>query len=677
VRTRFRLDDEDLDQITGWVAATGVRWGFDAAGRAPFALAGEEQNTWDFGLDRLLSGVAVSADGPLSIGGHTLPYDDIGSGSIDLAGRLAEAIGRLEAAVDALADARSASAWTTALREAVLDLTDVPMADAWQVGDLDRVLAEASQHAPDDLPLRLADVRVLLADRLAGRPGRASFRTGGLTVCTMVPMRSVPHRVVCLVGLDDDSFPRQQSIDGDDVLARTPMTGERDSRSEDRQLLLDAVMAAGERLVITYTGADERSGERRPPAVPLGELIDAAAETVADPGATGPDGDPDSATPSTDPEEAAATASAALGEVRHPLQPFDPRNFAAGALTGDQPFSFDRASLEGATALLGERSPRPPLLDAPLPVEDTSEISLAQLVDFVQAPARTFLRERLGLAVSWDADEVSDRVPVDIDSLGLWAIGERGARARLAGRPAEEVWTAELLRGELPPSGLARHTLTPVCQRVEALVHDVEALRGDEPARTVHVDITLAAGRRITGAVDGVHGDRLVTAGYSRVGAKQLLAAWVRLLALTAGQPDPGGWQASIRGTTPKGTSGRDLGSLDPELARARLGDLVELYLLGRTVALPLPPKTGYAYAQVVHSDARKTGAARQAARGEWEPNARGFSGENDDRWWRLAVGDAAPLERLLDPVAGPGTDLQALAPRLWDPLLDNLGGGR
>ena len=78
----------------------------------------------------------------------------------------------------------------------------------------------------------------------AGRPTRANFRTGTLTVCTMVPMRSVPHRVVCLVGLDDGVFPRAAAVDGDDVLGRRPLTGERDVRSEDRQLLLDALLAA-------------------------------------------------------------------------------------------------------------------------------------------------------------------------------------------------------------------------------------------------------------------------------------------------------------------------------------------------------------------------------------------------------------------------------------------------
>ncbi|MCM3553594.1 exodeoxyribonuclease V subunit gamma [Janibacter melonis] len=173
--------DEDLETLTSWVGATGVRWGFDAAGRSPFALSAERQNTWDFGLDRLLAGVAVSADGPLSIGGHTLPYDDVGSGSIELAGILAEVVDRLRAATEALGAARSASQWTDALREAVLDLTDVPTTDAWQIGELERVLAEASRHSPEDLPLRIADVRVLLADgpppgvrAVATRAGRSA-----------------------------------------------------------------------------------------------------------------------------------------------------------------------------------------------------------------------------------------------------------------------------------------------------------------------------------------------------------------------------------------------------------------------------------------------------------------------------------------------------------------------
>ncbi len=182
--------------------------------------------------------------------------------------------------------------------------------------------------------LRLPDVRALLSDRLAGRPTRANFRTGTLTVCTMVPMRSVPHRVVCLLGLDDGVFPRQGSVDGDDVLARTPLTGERDARSEDRQLLLDAILAATQTLVVTYTGANEFSGQPRPPATPLGEVLDALDRTAAT-----ADG---------------GRVSAAV-TTHHPLQPFDAKNVTPAGLVAGEVFSFDPAAAAGARAAAGPR----------------------------------------------------------------------------------------------------------------------------------------------------------------------------------------------------------------------------------------------------------------------------------------------------------------------------------
>ena len=143
---------------------------------------------------------------------------------------------------------------------------------------LDDVARESS--AAGATTLALPEVRALLAERLQGRPTRANFRTGHLTICTLVPMRSVPHRVVCLLGLDDGVFPRKAPRDGDDLLLDDAHVGDRDSRTEDRQMLLDALLAARDRLIVTYTGKDERTNTPRPPAVPVGELLDVVDRTV-------------------------------------------------------------------------------------------------------------------------------------------------------------------------------------------------------------------------------------------------------------------------------------------------------------------------------------------------------------------------------------------------------------
>ena len=78
-------------------------------------------------------------------------------------------------------------------------------------------------------------------------------------------MRAVPHRVVCLLGVDDGVFPRRAGVrTATTSCATDPWVGDRDPRSEDRQLLLDAVMAAEERLLVVYAGADPRTGAEQP-----------------------------------------------------------------------------------------------------------------------------------------------------------------------------------------------------------------------------------------------------------------------------------------------------------------------------------------------------------------------------------------------------------------------------
>src|ERR1700727_3083923 len=241
-----------------------------------------------------------------------------------------------------------------------------------------------------------AEMRAFLQRRLEGRPTRANFRTGHLTVCTLMPMRSVPHRIVCLLGLDDGAFPRKAPRDGDDLMLAEPHLGERDPRSEDRQLLLDALLAAQDRLIVTYTGNDERTNALRPPAVPVGELLDIVDATAVTDGGRARD----------------------RVVIRHPLQPFDPRNFTAGKVAGPQPWSFDSVALEGAQALSAPRHPPQPFLAGALPRRADEVVELAELVRFVEHPVKAFLRQRLGIGLSRPCDGTPLALSVELAWLG-------------------------------------------------------------------------------------------------------------------------------------------------------------------------------------------------------------------------------------------------------------------
>ena len=648
IRFQFGFSDDDVDAIADWVREANIRWGFDRDHRRPYGVD-FVQNTWRFGLDRVLAGVAMSDDSHAWLD-TTLPLDDVSSNRVELAGRLAEYVDRLRAAVESLSGAMPLSEWLSALSTGITALTAVPDDDMWQVSQMERelngVLFDAGTHT--DVELRLPDVRALLDRHLAGRPTRANFRTGTLTVCTMVPMRSVPHRVVCLVGLDDGVFPRLGVLDGDDVLARDPMTGERDIRSEDRQLLLDAIGAATEKLVITYTGANEYSGQRRPPAVPVVELLDTLDVTTT-----------------------AKVRDRVL--VEHPLQPFDIDNVTPGRLgmPPGQPFTFDSTALTAARVAAGHREVRPHLFGAPLPPPPPDDVALEDLIGFFSDPVKGFFRA-LDFTLPWDVDTVEDTIPVEIDALQEWKIGARMLEDMLRGVPPADAQQAEWRRGSLPPGRLGWRRAQEVATRSAALAACAQRHRTQEP-RAVDVDVeinsTIGAGRRVTGTVPQLYGELMAAATYSKLDGRHLLRTWIRLVALAARYPDRD-WAAVCIGRAKRGEKVQERLLGPPESAVDVLNDLVAMYDAGRREPIPLPLRASYAWA-----DARyNRGSPERDAGFKW--NSGRFPGESEQPAHELVWGRRSHIQVLMTPVRpgeeceGESTRLGAYAARLWLPML-------
>lgn len=643
VRRRCGFDDDDIERLREWAAESGARWGIGQRQRQAFGLADFAQNTLNSAVDRILLGVTAdeSSEDWLDL---ALPLDDVDSNDVDLAGRFAEFIDRLAVCLRDLRGPRPAHEWAAVLGRCLELLTDVPDSQAWVRTEARRELAAATEHA-GDVPLRLADVGVLLSSRLAAQPTRANFRTGELTVCTMVPMRSVPHRVVVLLGLDDEIFPRTSGVDGDDVLARNPLLGERDARSEDRQLLLDAVLAATEQLLVFHTGADPVTGAHRPPAIPVAELLDALRAHV---GAAGMD--------------AVVT--------RHPLQGFDRRNFAA-----ERPFSFDTVALAGAQAAGQPAQPRPAFLPEPLPALEPADVALADLISFVEHPVRAFLWQRLGLRVPEHEDDIADRLPIELDGLAKWELGERLLSARLTGADPSTQRAAEWRRGTLPPFGFGGAVLDEVESTVDKLVRAAMPEYEGAP-RAVDIAVDLGNGRRLTGTVPEVRGESLVRTTFSRLAPKHRIAAWVSLLALAV--TEDRSWRAV---TTGRGQFGRpawrsELTAPEPPAALVILRELVRLRDAGLIEPLPIAPSATAVYAERrfrgSNADEAVSAAEREFNGG---PNGPGPFGDHTDRHLRYIWGPAPRLDHLLAapaPAGEPGetTRFGSLARRMWAPLL-------
>jgi exodeoxyribonuclease V gamma subunit len=578
VARKFSFTADEQDRLQDLIARAGVRWGLDAERRDHFGLADFGQNTWAAGLDRLLLGVAMDESEQRFLG-TALPMDDVDSSDVDLIGRLAELVSRIRTLTDACRQSRPLTGWVELFKSALELLTEVPPADRWQLShayaELSR-LAEAADLTSSPA-LALPDIADLLADAFRGRASRANFRTGTLTVASLLPMRAVPHRVVCLLGLDDGTFPRHRRPDGDDITEGDPWVGDHDPRSEDRQLLLDAIMAAEERLLVVYAGADPRSGADIPPAVPIGELLDTLDLTAR----------------TTD-------RRAVRGQVtvRHPLQPFDPRNFEPGRLGTAEPLSFDRGALRGVRAVSARRPPPPAIFDR-VPLPETADPGLAGLADllrFFAHPVRALLRERGGVYLREDEEQPDEQIPAALQGLERWSVGDRMLRLHLQGHDLSRLRDAEWRRGAIPPRMLGARVLGQLIEEVEEVAAMAAEFVAVDPERH-EVDVLLPGDLRLTGTVVQVRDEKLTRVGFSRLSAKHRLAAWVELLALTAtDQSRP--WQAVVVGARGRSV----LGPVSASWATQVLADLIELRRIGLREPLPFAARTSAHYAALRHA---------------------------------------------------------------------------
>ncbi|MBI3224374.1 MAG: exodeoxyribonuclease V subunit gamma [Mycolicibacterium cosmeticum] len=640
----FGFTADDLETLRQWCDDAGARWGIGRFDREAFGMGDFQQNTLSLATSRILLGV-TSDETNLEWLGSTLPLDDVDSSDVDLAGRFAEFIDRLHVVLVSLRVSHPVNEWSATFEEALDWLTDVAEIDRWQRIQAGRALSEAIKGA-GATTVSPADIRAMLSDLLRPQATRSNFRTGEITVATLIPMRFVPHKVVAILGLDDEAFPRVGSIHGDDILAIDPCIGERDARSEDRQLLLDAIMSATDHLVVCYTGADPATGERRPPSPPLADLIDTIRLTAAE----------------------------GYGVVTHqPLQPFDPTNFVAA-----KPFSFDPTARAGALALRERPVARPPFLPGRLAEEPTEQVELDDLVNFFINPTGAFLRQRLGIVIPRTEEDPGDALPLTLDGLQKWEIGDRMLSAVLAGKDPQQIMRAEIRRGTLPPGELGRQIMSDVAAGVRVIATTAAEYVEGQVSDSVDVSLQLDD-VRLRGTVNDLYGHVLLSASYSRLSPKHRISAWVRLLAIAAATGESN-WQAVTLGRATDEDQAARRAVLDtPDDAAAILRALIDVRAAGLREALPLGVRTSAAYAE--HSN-WNLDEAYQKARQEWTSEGQGSyrkNQENSDHAICTVYGSDAPFTNWWDMPAPPDqqwvTDEQShfvqLALRVWRPLLD------
>ena len=525
VARRLGMSVADRDMLRDWARRAGVHWGLDGSDKLRLELPPEPAHTWRHGLDRLLLGTVAPEDACTAYA-DLAPVEAMDDTMWGVLGRLADWIDALRAAQRQFAGVRPMSEWATILGDAIEELFSIAAEEEYGEQVLRDAIGQVARDALTggchrSVPLEM--FRAALDEKLSMPHGRVSFMGGGVQFCAMVPLRSLPFAVVCLLGLDHDALPRRARPPEFDPFADERRPGDRNRREDDAYLFLEAILSARQTLYLSYNGREVRDFSDRPPSVLLEQLM----ETIG-----------------------AGAHFERPGDWRerrlliHPLHGFSARNF-------DPQGSFFSYRTD-----LGQNQPVTPTPAATesrrpaIAVSADAVIDLTDLLNFWRHPVRHLVRQHLGIDLDLAEDVLLDQEDFDPDALDTWQIRDWMLGRLREGQSPEAMLAHLRLQGRLPPGFwgllLGREQLAQA-----AAIHARLAPYGpDAPRQTVAVDLHLH-GWRVLGQIPGLTAGGWLNAQAGEWKEKHEVTAWLTHLILNA--VGPAGVQPHTVGIGKKG----------------------------------------------------------------------------------------------------------------------------
>jgi exodeoxyribonuclease V gamma subunit len=441
-----------------------------------------------------------------------------------------------------------------------------------------------------------------------------------VTFCAMLPMRSIPFRVIALVGMNNDAFPRAYQPLSFDLVASQPRPGDRSLREEDRYLFLEALLSAREHLHISYVGQNARDNSTIPPSVLVSELMDVVEQGFALEG---------------------AEPISQYFCTRHRLQAFSPAYFSEMP----QLFSY---SQENLAALIAHRSSawRPqPFVTASTgePPAEWRRIEVKELKRFYRNPAKFFLRRRLGIVLEEARSLLEDSEPFVLEALDAYGLKQQLVARHLAGAELSTSYASVRGQGFLPAGRAGEILFREIVSQVEVFTGSLRPRLSGERLPALDLDLELA-GIHLTGRIDDIWPGHLLRYRCAEAKAKDHVHFWIDHLLLNCAGPQ-GYPRVSI-------LAAQDGVWSFPPVANCRLilERLCRLYRHGLSEPLRFFPESSYGYVR-----SRKEGAGQEKAMSEahriWNGSPRS-RGEREDAYYELAFRHVDPLDEVFADVA-------------------------
>ncbi|MEK7259575.1 MAG: exodeoxyribonuclease V subunit gamma [Pseudomonadota bacterium] len=655
----FHLDADAQLEVLGLLQQSQVRWALDGEHKKNIGLPATEQNTWLHAADRLMAGYAM---GEIEFWNGIAPVGGVGGGRAVAVGNFLQLLDVLRHWHVELQHTRTAGEWQQTLQELLTDVFGDVTDDDDKLQQIRDAVAELKEQAGSQL-LSLELLALWLTDSLGTRTVHNRFFSGGITFCGMRPMRSLPFRIICVLGMQDQAFPRRENPVAFDGMAQQGRTGDPRKGDEDRYLLLETLLCARDKLLFSYTGRSLKDNTECQPSVLLRELLDFIDARYV------PSLNHTLETTRTNEPSVMSMCISTL----YPMQAFSWRNYAAAT---EVPGSYDdwwcrvahvlRDTQREALAASELQRDAWPLHELAMTGDPTTSIELGRLIRFLQHPIKFFFNTRLRIYLQ-EEPESEDEEVFALAGLQSWALRNAMIAEQLQATSEDPLQNVVAAKGLLPHGGLGSAAYAQVQENVSDLLTTLLPYRGlqAEPQR---VDLQFAMPMKdkpattqtvqLSGQIASyLPGKGLLHYSPSNRKGKTIVAAWLEHLALCAMGLLGAGEVTALHCRD----SSAHFAALDADSAREQLQCYVALYQLGLARPLPVFPETSLALAQEGGKGARKC----------WEGDRfRNITGEREDPYVRLILRGqrADPLE---------ASEVMELAEAIYGGAIRHLGDAR
>ncbi|MDH4009612.1 MAG: exodeoxyribonuclease V subunit gamma [Desulfobacterales bacterium] len=625
VKKKFGLRQTDIENIERWIRDTRIRWGIDGTHRQQMGLPAVSENTWSAGIKRLLLGYAMPGNNRLMFNG-ILPYDEVEGNEIHSFGKFLNFMQTVLRYAEDLTRPKQLQQWGALFKRLLDDLfmpDEETEAEIQYLRNIFDDLGIRQTQSAFDEKLEFESIRFYIGQRLDKLSFGSGFMTGGVTFCAMLPMRSIPFKVICLLGMNSDVFPRKAQPLTFDLVAKHPRSGDRSRRDDDKYLFLESIISARNKLYISYVGQSIQDNSRIPPSVLVSELLD----TI---------------------EKGFELSEKNILEhlvTLHRLQAFSPQYFQKDSGL----FSYSEENREAAS-FLDKNETVPPLITGALLLtppekEELHSLDIETLIRFFSNPIRFMLQQRLGIYLEETAGMVDRREDFELNFLDQYRVGRNLVDARMEGRDLNNYRPVQIAMGQLPHGNVGTFYYNELSSDVERFVSKIESLKDKKIAGPLEARIEMGESL-LQARLPEIYNCGLLQVRYAKQRAQDLLSAWIYHLVLCEAAPKELPPKTAI---IFKNAAWR-FKPVDHHLQI--LMDLFNLFKGGLEKPLHFFPRSSLEYVQQEQLKSKSKITALIRARKKWQGSGDYARGESDDPYYNICFKMTDPIDQAFEDVS-------------------------